>query len=170
MKAHAGPRLRFDESAGRAYYFKRVILDRIKAAVFQEAGALLQRMSRSAPVPEWWSGADDPELQTMRGPKLGSGTSLDQRSAVSTAPCWQSFKLHLCDPRRLSLSGSPVGALRWGESFYLEVHRSRLAAVLFEFELNPLAFVKLGQSRLLDGRDVHEHVLAGGAVHNEAEG
>ena len=57
--------------------------------------------------------------------------------------------MHLCDPRRLSLSGSPVGAVRWGESFYLEVHRGRLAAALFEFKLNLLAFVKLGQSRLL---------------------
>jgi hypothetical protein len=53
--------------------------------------------------------------------------------------------------------------VRWGESFYLEVHRGRLAAVLFEFELNLLAFVKLGQSCLLDGRDVDEDVF-GAAV------
>src|SRR5437763_9917294 len=67
---------------------------------------------------------------------------------------------HELDQRERSALARSAGA----SSLHLEIFRRRLAAVGDQFVFHLLAFVERAKPRLLDRRDVDEHVLAAAAA------
>jgi hypothetical protein len=63
---------------------------------------------------------------------------------------------------------SPISTRRRMASYYLEIRRMSLAAVLLNVKTDPLAFVQCRKSRPLDVIDMDEHFLLVAVAPNEA--
>src|SRR5262249_49747528 len=68
-----------------------------------------------------------------------------------------------------SSPSSPISTRRRMASYYLEIRRMSLAAVLRNVKTDPLAFVQCRKSRPLDITNMEEHVRPAAVGLNEAE-